>query len=538
MDARDRGFDWSELSSDCITRRSMLKLLTGSAAGLSALSVFDAPPVSSAATPGGHLIGAWNFDAIKLLDPAYMNVVEQMQVASNIFSGLVYVDVGLVVKPELAEKWEVSKDGLTWTFQLRKGVVFHNGQKFNADDVEYTYKRTTDPKVASIHKSRLDIVEKFEKLGEYEVRLKLTNPSAAFLMSTLSRVPARAMTIVCRTALEKMGKDAYNIMPVGTGPFRVTKHQIGSDIVLEKNPDYFVSGLPKLDKVTIKMVPESSTQVNALRAGDIQFLNKPPVALLDQLLADSNMKIEETPDPGTWGLFLQQANVPQFRDKRVRQAIAKAINKETVVEKAYMGRAIPMYEAVNPAQTLYYRGNTKETSPQRYNPEEAQKLWREAGMPKGFKIKVMCADFLGFLRVAQVIKPMIDSTLGTDVEVMQMDPAIFHDRHAAGKYEASILGTGMDFDPNDSLDDVFGTKSKFNNFAYSNPKVDELLKQQFEEGDLQKRIKMVHQISDIVTEDAPWAFLVHHLDLTAMHKAVGGYVKIPALRELAYLTLS
>jgi len=538
MGARDSGFDWSELSSNCITRRSMLKLLAGSAAGLSALSVFDVPPADSAATPGGHLIGAWNFDAIKLLDPAYMNVVEQMQVASNIFSGLVHVDVGLVIKPELAEKWDVSRDGLTWTFQLRRGVVFHNGQKFNADDVEYTYKRTTDPKVASIHKSRLDIVEKFEKLGEYEVRFKLKSPSAAFLMSSLSRVPARAMTIVCRTALEKMGKDAYNIMPVGTGPFRVAKHQIGSDIVLEKNPDYFVSGLPKLDKVTIKMVPESATQANALRAGDIQFLNKPPVALLDQLLADTNLKIEETPDPGTWGLFFQQANVPQFRDKRVRLAIAKAINKEQVVEKAYMGRAIPMYEAVNPAQTLYYRGNTKETSPQRYNPEEAQRLWREAGMPKGFKFKMMCADFLGFLRVAQVLKPMIDGTLGTDAEVMQMDPAIFHDRHAAGKYETSVLGTGMDFDPNDSLDDIFGTKSKFNNFAYSNPKVDELLKQQFEEGDLQKRIKLVHQISDIVTEDAPWAFLVHHYDYTAMNKAVKGYVKIPALRELATLTLS
>jgi oligopeptide transport system substrate-binding protein len=96
----------------------------------------------------------------------------------------------------------------------------------------------------------------------------------------------------------------------------------------------------------------------------------------------------------------------------------------------------------------------------------------------------------------------------------------------------------MDFDPNDSLDDQFGTKAKFNHFGYSNPKVDELLKQQFEEGDLQKRIKMVHQISDIVTEDAPWAFLVHHIDYTAMHKAVGGYVKIPALRELASLTLS
>jgi len=267
MDEGYKGFDWSELSSDRITRRNMLKLLAGSAAGLSVLSAFDAPPASSAATPCGHLICGWNFDAIKILDPAFMNIVEQMQVSSNMFSGLVRVDVGFVIKPELAEKWEVSKDGLTWTFQLRKGVVFHNGQKFNADDVEYTFKRTTDPKLASIHRSRLDIVEKFEKLGEYEVRFKLASPSVAFLMSTLTCVPARAMTIVCRTALEKMGKEAYNVMPVGTGPFRVAKHQIGSDIVLEKNPDYFVSGLPKLDKITIKMVPESATQVNALRAG-------------------------------------------------------------------------------------------------------------------------------------------------------------------------------------------------------------------------------------------------------------------------------
>lgn len=538
MEEKYGGFDWSQLSSDCVTRRTVLKLLTGCAAGLSALSALDVPTVSSAATSGGHLVAGWNFDAIKLLDPAYMNAVEQMQIASNIFSGLVHVDVGLVVKPALAEKWEVSKDGLTWTFQLRKGVVFHNGQKFNADDVEYTFNRTNDPKVASIHRSRLNNVEKFEKLGEYQVRFKLRNPSAAFLMNALTCVPARAMTIVCRTALEKMGKEAYNIMPVGTGPFRVAKHQVGSDIVLEKNPDYFVSGLPKLDKVTIKMVPESSTQVNALRAGDIQFLNKPPVPLLDQLSADANIRIEDTPDPGTWGLFFQEANVPQFRDKRVRLAIAKAINKETVVEKAYMGRAIPMYEAVNPAQTLYYRGNMKDKSPQRYNPDEAQKLWKDAGMPQGFKFELLCADFLGFSRVAQVIKPMIDKTLGTNIQITQMDTAVFFDRTAARKYEACLLGTGMDFDPDDSLDDQFGTKSKFNHFGYSNPQIDELLKKESQELDLQTRIKLVHQICDIVANDAPWAFLVHHIDYTAMHKGVGGYVKIPALRELAHLTLS
>jgi len=535
------GVNWEDLGSASLTRRTMLRLMASSTVGAMAAAGglrAEASTPKGSGSKGGHLTAGWNLDTIQLLDPAFINVTEQMQIASNIFSGLVYIDEGLVPQPDLAENWTVSKDGLAWTFQLRQGVVFHNGQKFTSEDVLYTYNRTNNPKTGSIHRKRLKIIKSVDKLGDYEVRFNLKSPSGAFLMASASRVPARALTIVCRTALEKMGKDAYNVTPVGTGPFRVTEHKMGARLVLEKNPDYFMPGLPRLDKVTIIPVPEATTAVNALRTGDVQFLNRPPSSILDQLLNDANVQVLEAPDPGFQAFEMNQDKVPAFKDQRVRLAIAKAIDRETLVKRGYFGRAIVGLGPIPAAQKLYFRPELEETSPQRYDPDEARRLWKAAGMPKGFEIKLLTSVVRGNLRGAQVLKPMLEKTLGIVMELDQVDPSIYFRRGTAGDYETNLAGSGADYDPNDSMYDFFAKDSKFNSFGYYNPAVDYLLAKQFGESDVKQRIKLVHTIEDIVAQDAPFAFTHHIKDFVAMRKEVRNFRYVPGLRELAEVTLS
>ncbi len=147
----------------------------------------------------------------------------------------------------------------------------------------YNYNRIKDPKTGSIHRRRLDEIDTIEKLGDHVVRFKLKSPSGSFLM-TMTCVPGRALIIASRKALEKMGPEQFSITPVGTGPFRVAEHQVGTKFVLERFDDYF-RGVPKVKRVNIIPVVEPETVVAALRTGEIQFHNRPPSQFLNILHA-------------------------------------------------------------------------------------------------------------------------------------------------------------------------------------------------------------------------------------------------------------
>ncbi|GIX48597.1 MAG: ABC transporter substrate-binding protein [Candidatus Tectimicrobiota bacterium] len=525
FDPRDPmlGLTAAELSGPPMSRRAVLRLLA--ATGLLGLAA-SLPPPLAAAGRGGHLKAGWNLDQFAILDPAFINVTEQMQAAANIFSGLVHIDAALTPQPELAERWEVSADGRQWTFQLRRGVRFHDGAPFSADDVLFTYQRTNDPKVGSIHRPRLANIEAVTKLGAYEVQFTLKSPSAAFLIATLSRFPARAMTIVSRTALEKMGPQQYKVTPVGTGPFRVKEHIVGQRLVLERFPDYFIEGKPKLDMVTIVPVPEAETAVAALRTGEVQFLNNVQAQFLPLLEADPGVTVLQGPDPGFQALILNQKTVLAFRDRRVRLAIAKAIDRETLAKRGYFGRVQPDTGPIPAAQKLYWRPEKLTTSPQAYDPEAAKRLWQEAGVGS-LKVKLLTSVVRGNLRGAQVLKPLLEQVLPITLDIEQVDPSVYFKRQVAGDFETLLGGSGADLDPNDSIRDFFPTGAKFNSFGYSNPEVDALVEQQFRELDVQKRIALVHRAEDLIMADAPMAFTHHLIEYLAMRKEVKGFVFAP-----------
>jgi peptide/nickel transport system substrate-binding protein len=507
-----------------VSRRNILKLAAmGSTYGLTrAFGLGN--PTSAFAQGSDTLVAGWSRDKIERLDPAILAGPEHMQIANFIYGGLIYADHNLEPQGDLAESWETSKDGLEWTFQLRKGVKFHDGEDFTADDVIYTYNRIKDPKTGSIHRRRLDEIDTLEKLGTHEVRFKLKSPTASFLM-TLTRVPGRALIIASPKSLEKMGAEQFSVTPVGTGPYRVAEHQMGSKFVLERFDDYF-GDLPKLKRITIIPVTEPETIVAALRTGEIQFHNQPPSQFLDILRRDANIEIMEGPDPGFQGLKLNQDKVPAFKDVRVRLAIAKAIDRDELAKRGHFGRVLPDVGPIPAAQKLYFREFKRQISAQQYDPDTAVRLWEESKVGK-LKIKALTAVYGGNLRGAQVLKPMLERVLPIEFEIEQTDPSVYSQRFRTGEYDIRVGGSGADIDPNDSIRDFFITNGKFNTFGYSNPAVDVVVEEQFREANQQRRTALVHLAEDMVMADAPVAFTHHLIEYVAVRQELKNFRMSP-----------
>ena len=173
-------------------------------------------------------------------------------------------DHSLVAQGDLAESWSVSPDGLNYTIKLKKGVKFHNGDRFSADDVLFTFNRSKDPE-QSIHSRVIANVSELEKLNDYEVKFTLNKPQACLLTKALKRASGRATTIVSQGALDSMGLAKYGMEPVATGPYKIVEHKQGGSVVLERFADYYDSARPKLDKLQLHLLMVRSLLLQRLK---------------------------------------------------------------------------------------------------------------------------------------------------------------------------------------------------------------------------------------------------------------------------------
>ncbi len=540
------GMRWDELSSETIDRRRFLRLAVGAGAAGTLGRWLAARPAAAQGRPGGELRVGWNIREFANLDPAYQNLAVYFMVASNIMGGLTHVDETLTPRPDLAERWEVTPDGLTWTFHLRRGVKWHNGDRFSADDVLFTFQRTRDPATASPHRPVLDAVERLVKLDDHTVRFHLREPRASFLVKVTERSSGRALTLVNQRAVRELGRDGHNRRPVGTGPFRIVEHRLGERLVLERFPDYYRGDRPKVDRVTIFNIEEPATLISALESGQVDFVNQVVESLYARVKANPDLVVLVQDHPGFEPLWFNLCSPADRREKigreklptddvRVRLAMAKAVNREEVIRRALFGLGVPAYGVVNKAQTLYWR-DLAETSPQRYDLAEARRLMAEAGYARGFQLK--CLATPAYRRLGEVLADIYRKALNVELELEIVDFPVWVQRYLKGAYELSLIGSYADPDPDDSIDDYLPTKAKFNGFCYSNPKVDELNAAQRRTLDPAARAKLIQELQEIVARDAPGVFLYHQKDIVAHRKHVGGFTFIPGLRDLDTVTVS
>ncbi len=568
FDPRDPlfGLNRTALSGPRLDRRTTLRLLAA-AGTLSAAHLMPGIGVRrAAAQSGGALACGWSgVGEIRTLDPAQINQVLQFQITSNVLSGLTHVDAELVAQGDLAEDWSVSDDGKEWTFNLREGVTFHNGDPFTAEDVVFTYQRNKDPQ-KSIHSAVIGNVVDVVAVDDHTVRIVLGAPQASLLTKTLERSSGRAMTVVSRGALEELGAAQYGLTPVGTGPFRVTGHQLGQPVMLERFDDYYDPERPKLDKVSITPIIDAEPLAAAIEAGDIQLIGGNPIApeIVDRFLENPDLVVSIVPGPGFQSIWLnpwrEPFTVSDYNKPleelmaepgfKTRLAFAKALDRDRYIEQAQFGRGQACYGSINPAMAFFFE-DLGETSNQRFDLEEAKRLLAEAGHPDGEGIpplKILHTP--DQRREVQVIANILSTNLGIKIEPDTKDFPVLIDEFDKMNFDHCRLGSGGDYDPDDALVDWMQTSSKFNgrlrdkdkmpfgNFSIT--EVDELVEQQRLETNPDKRKALVQQANRITSDKVASAFLFHPMDILVYHNSVNfpPESRIPGLVDLDRTTVS
>lgn len=342
-------------------KRLLIAMLFTAIAGMGWTQTASAEKVLRVAVPS----------SLNTLDPHKTKSGEEYLVNWMVYSSLVSLDRNMTAEPDLAESWESSSDLKTWTFHLRKGVKFHHGRVFDAEDVVFSINRILDKKTGSKSRSNLQIIDKMEILDKNTVRFHLKQAYGGFQ----DLFASRQARMIPRDRVDSLSKE-----PIGTGPFKFVSYTPGDKFVLVKNPDYFKQGLPKIDRLIFRIIPETSTAVAALETGEIDMVWNLSLESIKQVEGISGIKVSRVATSSWDAMVMNIAHKP-FDDIRVRQAINMIIDKKQMVDLALFGYGSPTHTPIPPNHP-YFNKSIGFNPP---NIAAAKKLMTEAGYADGFE---------------------------------------------------------------------------------------------------------------------------------------------------------
>ncbi|MBA2776301.1 MAG: ABC transporter substrate-binding protein [Chloroflexia bacterium] len=535
--------DWSVLSGPRVSRRTLLNVAVASgaiayASQLAGVAAVPARPnaLSLRQDPvqGGTLRWGFGLGQIPTLDPAQVNLgIVAGELLSNLFSGLVQFDEELGIIADLAEEWAVSEDGLVYTFTLRPGLTFHNGDTLTANDFIYTYERTINPDFASPQANKLALITDIQAPDDTTLVITQSAPNAPFLAVACSRGPGRALAPISKRAVDEMGDDQFGLAPIGCGPFMIDPETVEVGGGFEMNAfEGWYGGRPPLDKVVVQLVAEASTLVSALEAGDVDMVDIVPLIGYDQLAANDELTLVEAAGTNWEALTMNQAR-PPWDNVDARMAVAKAVDRDDLNDKAFFGRAIPSVGFIAPAFGWVYRPPEEVDDPQAFNLDEAKQLAEAAGLAGLQPGLIGTADDQ---RVTETLRNQL-TEIGLDIQLDQMQTNAYVERRTAGDYDMVILGSVVDADQDDRCWNYFHSTGPSNSYAYNNPEADRLADAQRQSSDQAERAVLLQELQALVAGEAVYAFLYHYPDVTGFYTYVQGYKSIPEQRYLETIWL-
>lgn len=516
-------------------RRALLG--AGAAAGALGLAgigstalVSDAHAQGQPVKRGGTIRLGW-IDALDTLDPHFTSSLGSIKVINNVFNGLLKVTwdgkkVGF--EPDLAEKWDAVSDRVH-VFRLRKGVKFHNGDPLNAEAVKWSVERVRDPANKSQHAYHFEDLTSVDVVDEFTVRLTFSKPYA-FLPVALTGSTGRAGTIVCRSAIEKLGRD-YGRNPVGTGPFKFVSWRENDSIVLERNPDYFEKGLPYLDRVEIRLIREPSSGVAALLAGQVDGLSLVPFQFVPELRKSPNIALYGQVE-GNYSYVGMNNRKGPFMDVNLRRAVAHAIDRDVIVKQGYFGEAIPAFTPISPPMTPFYDANiAKSSRGHRLDLKKAMEFRKKAAdQSEVTPVYIVAEGFTGSggsgTRISQLLGPML-AKIGVKPKVELSDRAAWLKRRNTGDFDMFDEAWIADLDPHETITPEWSTGRQWNFVGYSNPEFDKLVAEASDTLDTKRRIVLYNRAVDVLLDDAPLAMLAHMKVFKAFTRRVRGFQYIP-----------
>ena len=446
------------------------------------------------------------------LDPARMSDIYESIVTQQIFEGLVQYSDNLMVVPCLAKSWESSRDNLSWIFEIRKGVTFHNGREVNAEDFVYTFTRLLDPATDSVAASFLSVIkgakefregeaqriEGLRATGKYTLEIELSERYSPFI-AVLAMVN---FGVVPREEVESWGDD-FGMHPVGTGPFSFSEWQRNSYIKLKANENHY-EGRPYLDEVVFRIFPGATAEemFQEFENGNLEdsILS---VSARDRVYEENRYLILHRPSLVLRFFVMNNQTFP-FTDRKVRQAFNYAIDKETLSRQIGRGRLIPATGLIPEGMAGY---NPQDLN-YPYSVEKAENLLAQAGFPGGRGLPVIqfwsSVKSQGLLAEDEEITRYL-ADIGVEVQFNYLtDWPTFKKMLQDGKAPIFKYSWQADVpDPDNILSSLFHSKSPTNRAFYSNPKIDVLIEKAQNESDYGKRITLFAEVEDRIMEDAP-----------------------------------
>ncbi len=500
-----------------------------------------ARPVASSspgAEPGperGDMLVAGSIGDASNLLPALASDASSFDIIGLVYNGLVRYDKDLKIEGELASSWDISPDGLQIVFHLRPGVKWHDGADFTAADVEFTWRVMTDPKTPTAYGEDFRQVKRFEVLDPLTFRVTYDQPFAPALISW-------GFSVMPKHLLEGQDITASKLAraPVGTGPYRFKEWKAGEKIVLEANDGYW-EGRPNIDRYLYRVIPDSATMFLELSAGNLDEMGLDSVQYTRQTDTDffkkNYRKYRYLADAYSYLGFNQK--LPLFQDKRVRQAISHAINKQEIIDIVLLGLG---QEATGPYKpgTWAHNANVKRYP---FDQARALALLAEAGWStKGPDGVLMKGDqrFAFTLmtnqgnktrsKAAEVIQKNLKA-VGIDVSIRIVEWAAFLKEFVnPKKFDAVILGWTIPRDP-DSFDVWHSSKTgpaELNHVSFKNAEVDALLEKGRRTFDQEERRPAYARFQEILAEEQPYVFLYVPDALPIVSARIRGIVPAPA----------
>lgn len=434
---------------------------------------------------------------LALMNPLVNTSSTESRIRELMYEPLLARDANGAIQPRLAESWEMSKDGKLYTFKLRRGVKFHNGKEMTADDAKFAIDYTLNPKNGAYGFDDLSAVDRAEVADKYALKIYMKRINPLFL-TVLTDI--RAFSVIPKESLpEGLRKPAS--FPPGTGPFKFVEWQPGQRIVFERHDDYW-GHKAYVDRVIMKEIGDSTVRFTALQSGDVDLIERTPYEWVQQIMQGKikGIGIAKAARAGARNLEFNVAD-PPFNNKKLRQAIAYAIDKKEIMQAAYFGLAETADQRFPRGHIWYY----KDVPAPRFDPNKARALLKEAGY-QGETLELMgnrgeVADVEGATIQAQLKR------IGVKVELKILERASALEARRQGKYMFKLAG-GADFpDPLPAYEEYVCEPNlqnrRLNESGYCNKEYDALIKKGEGEVDLAKRKAIFKQVVAKLADDLP-----------------------------------
>ena len=453
------------------------------------------------------------------LDPALVDDNDSGNIVCNIYESLLrFKEKNTEIEPSLAESWTISDDGLTYTFNLRKGVKFHDGTPFNAEAVKFNIDRQMPenlvPKMSYAPLVFGDVAST-EVVDEYTVRIKLKKSSTPFLNNMAM---CFAAPIASPTALKKYNN---NLMehPVGTGPYKLVAWDSGQQVILTTNEDYW-GPKPKIQNVIIRIMKETSARVVALNNGEVDIINGIDANVIDQLKQGGSMIFQEEGNNVNYMVYNCREGYPTA-DREVRKALAQAINVPELVESLYKGYAAPAYSFF-PTFMMGYDPNVKAVS---YDPEAAKKTLAEKGIKELTILTYSNARYyntVGGQVLAEAIQAYLDK-VGVKAKIDVYDWTTFKSKLLTDKWDLSFIGwIGDNGDPDNFINILAIDDPISNQGLWLNKEFISLIDQAVHVPNGPERAKLYQKAEAVLAEDVGVLPISHAKTLLAYRPNISG----------------